>query len=674
MSLFLTNFSKLIAQNLTIDTKFDYSVAIESAKSTLIQQGLTPEKAEELEKLIGDPREKFPIGGVLNPDYLEYTHGQKGCFIICDAREGRYEIVRRVAETYSREASRHIVYGPEDSILIIYGLDADFAKAFNDLQKNNLRAIDLMIDTTILFKRHRVAKWKPLEHQIPFKDIDRIVEDYHSPGLEDVRHALEETKILLGGALVEDFATTERIHAFIGLNLFGQVPSTVHRGLLDSLLDDPDIARALVSVFRCKTAAFHYILELICDLPSELDLVTDKFNEIFANQKSDIRAETSTYVVAKSFVQLPKHVSANGKDPLGSTDKPEAVSMTQIKTRYLDTIPVETKKKYANKPIFERLNLIFLLLELDHLLPRDDDSVRASLSDSFSLLVEGVIEENRTRLIASFQPLIAEFEKVSKSAVKKLTDLFFKGNKGILQGMAGLDSYKKINAWTLGDLGKAFEKMNEIDLYQRIGIEFQKEFLEKYEAFVNLRNTIIHAKPDARIDNLADLTREITDAFRDGMFIIAYLSESVLQKDLSMVPVELLMSRSEIDDDEILGILNEINLTVEIINNRIGDLDPQIRDGFELLVVKINAMRFDNLHAEKRFQEALDLIIENSEHLIATLDGEEKSRVTKLLSKARNLGKDVGANTIANLITDILITTAPAYSEELIRLLKDIFT
>ena len=660
-----------IAKNLSKHNGLDYKDAISETNSKFLHLGFAEKKIREFEEEIGDPKSLFPIKAIINPKFLKHKLGIKSCFFVCDAREGRYPLLQGITDKHKEFSSRYIVYGPEDSIIQVYGIEDEFQQTFKELKDAGLSVYDLMVEDTIYYKGYPITDWEESDQGFSVQELNYLVEDFYSSGKDEIKKQYIKRGIILGGFLVENFNITQRIQALVGLNLRGRPSSETHANLITWFLQDEVISSVIKSFYSCSRGAYNYLIEIICDNPSQLDKVTDKFNEILKDKGRDLNAETSTYIYAKSFEIIPKFLGGDVSEPLKYTDTSDAAYLLEIKKKYIEPLAKSIHSKYAELEESQRIDLLVFLYETDKKLLAVKKEPEKKLVEALKLFAEGRILKSEDRLTSCLQPLIHEVEKTTKQATNKLLNLFFKGNKYAIKQLAGIHD-KQFADWTLGEYRATFEKINKNDLYELVDMHFEGEFLQSFSDFTTMRNNIVHGRRDKKWDNSSIMINDIENTFRRGIYIIMYLHKNIMNKDFMVPPEKLLFYQEKKDSsNDLLKEIRSVGFKVEIIEKKLNELDPSIKDLFTQVLIGIKVVEIEAKKGHKGVKEALDTIIQNNEKILENVTPEEKNKVQKILGFITESTKEVTWNTLANIIAQILISISPDYAQNFLSIIKN---
>jgi DNA-binding Lrp family transcriptional regulator len=143
---------------------------------------------------------------------------------------------------------------------------------------------------------------------VPIAPLE-IAEETVDDALARSAHSVDKTLasklmnagVVLGTVYHEDHRETGRIRAFVGVRLRDEFKPADRRRFEVALkeINPREIKRhfsePLISVYRCASPKFSYLIQLICDDQSQLDRLTDEIQDA-----SDAVWDTNTMIVAKN--------------------------------------------------------------------------------------------------------------------------------------------------------------------------------------------------------------------------------------------------------------------------------------------------------------------------------------------------------------------------------------
>lgn len=662
------NFMREMAKYL-IEEELDHTKALEDVRKRFAKAGISQEKFEQIVKKMGRPEKAFPVKAVINPKFIKDKFGVTPIYFVCDAREGKYPIVHEIMERYNGLASRYVVYGPEDSIIQLLSVPEDLDATLKELEDKGLEAYDLMVEESSIFKGLEVKDWKNPTIEFSPQQINKLVDEYFAEEYQDLRKKLEESNIILGGTVIEDYDETERIQALVGLNIHGRQTSSTHKNILDWFLEDEDIAAVLRSFYRCAIGSYNYLIEIICDKPSQLDYITDRFNDILKKKAARLKAETSTYVFAKVYETLPKYLGEGIADPLKFTNRGDSEQLLETKTFFIRPLSKDVHVAYAQLDEQTRANLLVFLYNANatanRLTKRKKKELLSSLRDFAGCSILG----DKRGTLNSAKSLVTTVEKSVRESTSKIAKLFFQRRKNAIIRLSGAKS-QSVDDWTLGECKQALESVNGLDLSKIFGVHFDGEFLQNLRDFIEIRNAVVHGRDLGVGKDITALNALIGNFFLKGFAIVSYLESSVSQREFRISPErysDISTKKERTVQEKLFSQLEGVGTRVKNIEVAITALSPEIREQFNALDVKVRAIEFEAIKDRNVTRDLINYLVKNQEEILDSVKPREKTRVRKMIGFLGEGTREITWNTVANILAQILMNLKPESASDLLK-------
>lgn len=662
-----TFFAKLVAQQLTYNPRLSEQEAIDRVKIQLLNWGLSEDKCEEFAQEYETLRPVFHHKGVLNPHYLEEQLGKKIFLHVIDAREGRYTLLKEFMESWTGEHSRFVLFGAEDVLVILYGTTED-EDAWTRYVKTERGwpVDDLPVVKTSFFKGYRVeAPHAEIISDISPSLINKIVDDYWDPALQDIRTRLEEANVLLGPTVFEDFQKTERVRAFVAVWVGGRYPQS-QESFEQILLRIPEFKQCVRSIYHCM-GRYHLVIEIVCNNIKELDRITEFMQK---PEGATYSIETTTFVVASTEVEALPTVSLETQAPWEEQIGAYGSLVRRIVAEEIIPKGAIMMRRFAELPDEEKLFLVQALEEIRRTLPSGiEPKWKEHIDNSKDQFIAGILEHSVPKLKQSVTSLSPAVEAACKRALRLTVEVLYLRNYSYAQRELRLPS-ANFNNYTLGWAIDAFRNINKNVYYKEIGLTFPRDFLRKLEYFKELRNEFSHKDPAEETRNFIVLSREVRDVLICGLEVINWLSAHILTRNtlpLSVVPTLLEMARSEAEE----GILAEVSISVQRSSEqvkelllRLNRLEREQRISAQKILQELaalSAIGSASSRQERLWRHRLDIILEKENEILSYLEEPAKSRTQALMSELRKAGGSISLNLLADAIWYILMNISPVY-------------
>lgn len=659
--------------------------------NALVSQGFSRDVVEKLYKKHMKISDTFAFKGLINPTYLEEETGKKFSFYVIDARHGRYAALSQLIKRWEGDLSRYIVYGPQDVILRLHGTDGETNLIYETLTNANYEFNAIEIGKVHYYYRHRVHPHLPGEG-ILNHDLTKLVNDWKSKEVSDeMKKQLLDTKILLGCVPMENLAKTHRMRAFVGVSFVGMVPARFRRGFLDYLLNIGEVQSCLSGVYECRTGPYAFVLELVTGDPRELDVATDKISFSYSGTG---KVETSTFIIAKAYEQLPL---LSKKESLVRT----GVNETYVS--YLEEIEEHFVPNLSKNQTLAYSKLLprkqhFLISSIDDLTSMDlselGDEDRHRFDESLQNFAVGCILDDKLKIENAVNLVSASLEKTCRESLVKLINTFFLGDFSRARkdlSLAGKNVWK----FTLGECHKSFEHWNK-SMYKNLFV-FPETILGFIIDFLKVRNPIVHGTP--RWIDIDSMIRDVKDTIFKGMNCVSWLQKNVVQRELEMVSVEdALKISAEIimehedgkkDLDKILtetlktqkvAIETQHLLTLMFTDfpethKQLIDKMDEIKDAHksdlaQMTQALMTAVTGNN---DAVLREAMNLIVGHREEILNNTKRMKLGISAGLIQFAKKTVREIPSQTLGNLISQIIINLSPKYLPVIVEMLSATF-
>jgi len=630
--------------------------AVSAALAELQAEGqLTSGQAQVAEQEFRSLGRVFQMHAVVNPALLKKA-GKKTFIFIVDAQKF-YSIMRGLMEKWQGETCRYVLFGDRDVLVILYGSEEQKDSWLSQIHGAEFAPDTLNVVDTPLIKGHLARSPDPGSGEgVPVAHIDRLVEDYWDPDLEEDRTRLEAQNVLLGPAVMEDMSVTERVLAFVAVWIQGPHPRS-RDAYTAFLLGTPGAAKHLRSVYQCE-GSYATVLEVVCDSLAELD----EFTEIIQTPSGGVRIETTTFVVAKAESQLmPKWSSVV---PEADQETGEySVHVRRIVESEIAARGVELTTHFYELPIDQQLFLTQALTEVrTHSLINIETDWEAEIETGIENFIRGVLRRNPTDLKSSVGCLARAVEGPCKRAVRLAVEALYGTNYGQAQKDLGLQS-AKLHKLTLGHCRNAFISINRNQSYQVLGIAFGDDAIERLGWFESRRNELTHEPTPAKYASDFQLfERDTRETWNHGLGLIGWLLTEVLPRNYQMTSIPQALRLREVAREG--QFLAEVKSSVAASKNELIDhitrLDQDQRLRMEEVMAALTrlSMMSEALPREEdEWWQRFEALQQSQDEILEQLKPEARSRAKEMIESIRRAGRDVAASAVGNLFFYLILNS-----------------
>jgi DNA helicase-2/ATP-dependent DNA helicase PcrA len=514
----------------------------------------------------------------------------------------------------------------------------------------------LQADTEVAQLRILQEAQQPLaasSENVPVEHIDRLVQNYWDPNLQEDRAQLEADGVLLGPAVLEALDITERVKAFIAVWIQGPHPRN-RDAFTGFLLRTDGISENLHTIYNCE-GSYATVLEAVCSSLAELD----HFTELIQTPPGGFRIETTTFVVAKVESELLPRWSSAIPDTAGAGEY--SVQVRRIVESEIASRGLELATKFYELPIEEQLFLTQALTEIQTYELHGIDSEWADeIKTGIENFIRGVVRETPTDLKNSVACLARAVEGPCKRAVRLTVETFYGTNYGQAQKDLALQS-SKFHRFTLGHCRNAFINMNRDERFQALGIVFDDDFVERLGWFENRRNELTHEPtPDKYVQDFQLFARDIRETWGHGLRLIDWLLAQVLERDYQTMSMSQAMKLLEVAREG--QFLREIKDSVAVAKRDIIDhvarLSDEQRGRIEEVMASLTRLSLTTGVLPKEQDEwwqRFETLQRNEEEILDHVRPEARGRAREMIESIRKAGRDVAASAVGNLFFYVIL-------------------
>lgn len=241
---------------------------------------------------------------VINPNWLSQARNVRFHFYLVDATAGWLDHLFQQTEALQSGVSHYILYGRWDSLIVLLGNDDEaneFLRTVGSIQ--TYEVVPFASRSVPLFHRYKPDTPSDCRESLELTIVNRLVQNYATPGLDSERLELERGNVILGPAWQFESLPEPTISAFVGVTFTrgGRAPSPDE--VLSVLLADDSVGRCLVHLFQIEMGLpFHYMAKLTCQNMGELDRAT---NAIGFTTIGRTGLEGDTFAVASGRERFP---------------------------------------------------------------------------------------------------------------------------------------------------------------------------------------------------------------------------------------------------------------------------------------------------------------------------------------------------------------------------------
>lgn len=585
---------------------------------------------------------------VPNPRFWRQQGRQRIAFFAVETPSHGYgELLDTLGEFPN--VSHYVCYGDVDVLVRAAGTDAELDRLEEYLNKGRFVARRHMVEDAPVFYGFVTEKVETRKSEISEEEMDLALAAPAHSVPEATRKALEECGAILGTVYHEDHRSSGRVRAFIGVQLrdalrpadrrrFEEALTKINPREIDAFFSEP-----LVSVYRCSSPKFGYLVQLICDDQGQLDRLTDEIQEL-----SEVVWNTVTMVVAKNE-ERPFLYSASSAE---QADAQVAASQMSDQ-RVLPLLQALRSSSPEMPPLFDsagpaqQLTAVSLYGEF----VEPDGELLPACFEPFALdLIRGVLRDRAPDIKNAGQALVRECVEPAHLEVAKLL------SRDVL---GGTDEYwhselKQSDAqywkWGLGVWGEyVYPHWNKHDLFGKLML-VPDSVLWSFKAVGQMRNRFSHARPEAGNRDLLQAAREAfahsAIVYRWSRAAVKTLADPAIR--FAAVRESILGSRSR-NAGKILAKLDSFQeQLLAVLAEHRNAVEPRVRDLADA-VLQIGAGKLDLTpdsldELEKRMLQVLD----------ASRQEEAKSGFAYLRQALRDLPPGVAASVLASMLSGAL--------------------
>jgi hypothetical protein len=508
-----TILNSIVYRILELQPSIGRDEAVAQAQSILRESDLVALSEADLDERIVEACERYRRKGVINPKWLE-SKNLRLHFFLANARPGWLEHLLSAGETDTQGISRYILYGEYDSLIILYGTQAE-AERQRAVMENDRYAdfLAFAAQSVPLLYRHPVPPVMGNGGGVTPETVNLIAKDYDRPDMLEEREKLLASRILLGPVWVPDEHPRERFIAFIGLALRGRHPVTPAE-MLAALLSHKSLERTLVHLFETVSGQpYKYFAKLVCKDQDELDHATNAIGTIRFGQ---VHVEGTTMVVANGVDQLPIWRSPGPPlEELGVL--PELEELEAAAIDLMGALGPDAPRRFNELTPSLKLGILGAIARIREHLPETSDPEEPKLGGEWSAGLKqaekqfgnGALDGGGAGLDGAVAAATNTVELAAKRAVRLLAESAFGLDYSAAQKELRLPG-KDFRKLTLGNIVQAFTAIRENPRFEAMWPALDSSRQESLALFTEERNRWAHGdkhdlSPSERVHNAAEV-------------------------------------------------------------------------------------------------------------------------------------------------------------------------
>ena len=636
------------------------------------------EIAQEISRL----QKEDTFKGVLNPYVLEKSAKRTLYFLFLDAKYGRYNDLQEFVKQFFENFCVYTLYGSQDSLIGLYATEDEIDHLFNLLDRAGFSPLLVGIKDTLIYYGYKVDKTirKSTLTKGQEKEINSIIDNFNTSEVsEEKKNELIKQNLILGPTIIEDYHSTNRIQAMIGLTFHKTMnhnaSSDFSKFLYQELDQNNALENSIRSIYKCSEN-FTYLIRIVADTMSDLDEITDLLNPE-SNTLSGL--ETKTFIFAKLNEVLPEYTRGDSLE-LDVSLEVEAEHIELIKSIEKEFItPLSRKDQQIYKELNrdQRLELIEALrkidtkqiMQLEYLKRISPIPIDETFTDQ---ILRGFINQKPSELVPAAVTMGAYVEEVLTNELKHCLSFIYpiynlKFSHDELKWPKG-----KIEEFTLGNIAEMFSRINDLDKFTNLKIEFPPLFFEELNTLIVLRNHAAHGVLVKYLnDNFSLWFRRIVEMHEKAYYIFSTIQNILYRDDLIEQALQTALLNINFSPDYQMKeeIISEIKLSNESIIKLITNSNEQNVNRFYAIIAEFKLLSADRHRFEAKAGKVIQYFDNNEELITAYLTPIEQSRLEKL---HRFLTKDLPADVFTNTLASILfgLVFNPDFEQIIMEIIK----
>jgi DNA-binding Lrp family transcriptional regulator len=641
-SLVLKTFAREYDKNPTADPKEISSSTMEILKSMGV-------KEEAANKYIAEATANGIIKCRLvpNPDYWEQEFNKRFCFFLMKVKSNKFQnLVDFISENFP-DTSWFVCYGDVDAVIRISGDNTDFQLIDEYLDSEKFRADPILVREVPYYYDHPVESNRDYgDIQYSPEQIDQFLQTPCHQLDRGIRESLEKTGIVLGSIAIEDHHSTNRLRAFIVIEVDTPMRPSIRRKFEDSLIKLNEEFKyskgsvPLTSIFRTYSAKYEYILEMIFDDQNQMDSFTDEIQRLHPSIENSV-----TYLVAKA--QNTPLSATRRRNKNAENQKIVTILEKEVISPRLDDfrawLPPEFEIPLKNADALAQFNAIAFFTELVTISLDQHQQVieitKPFLLDYFS----GILENKSRRMQDAGLGLIRDvIEPAHKELAKLILDEIFSGNSSEMQDVLKQRD-NKWDRWGLLAWGlHVYPRWNENPLLHAI-MEIDTTIQGILWSIGNTRNRFAHYPAKEQVVQVC------RDLFLNSYQLLEWIEFAKETVSNPKIPLDALrnISSSPTEINRLLQ-LKSVRYDYDLDEDEL--LEERIREDkrWKELLGEIEKILQGQNEINERLVELFDELV------IPQLNQKEASRLQKTLDYMKGVAGDLPVELLGAILYSLL--------------------
>ena len=388
------------------------------------------------------------------------------------------------------DVSSHILYGQEDSLLVLCGTEDEARVLEGTIREKPYYGLTVFTSTSVpLFYRYQTSAQKEHAELEDPSVVNDLVASCDAASDATRMAELMEQRILLGPTWTVSAIPSPHITAFVGISLKGRSYELQPGDLLRTLLRDPVLKVCLVHLFEIdRGLPYHCLACLSCRSMDELDRAT---NGIGFARVGRLGMEGKTLVVSSGQESLP---TVTSRRMVGIAPAPDIGYLESIASQIIASSGNEVVAAFNELSGLTQLALLRSLAELRQQVEKQewdeeretgirsaiDSFTRSALQDSDSIRMAGPVLEMTTTV-----------EGLMKHGLRRIVESVYAKDYSRAQNELKLPTrdFRKIS---LGKLVYALHEVKRHPGFATLESALEADWLDRLEDFANLRNKWAH--------------------------------------------------------------------------------------------------------------------------------------------------------------------------------------
>lgn len=464
--------------------------AVERVMEALTEASLLTDDLKALKQHLTSVSEGLHRRAVINPDWLSKVHDMQFYFFLVDAQPGWLDQLISQSESEETGYSQYILYGKWDSLIVLKGTQTEASEFLNRIRSTAYYDLqDFSSHNTLLFHRCPVTSITDTENPHDPSYINPLVDDYDTPKLKKRKEDLIREGVILGPAWQSTHQKSNRVSAYVGINLKGSYDQISNDKVLASLLENEVLRSSMVHLFEVdKGQPFQYFARLICANMEELDVAT---NAIGFTRAGRVAVDGNTFIVASGRHEFLNFRTTKIKGMKTALDLRDIERTAKLSITDLGEDAINTFNKLEAKT---QLVILQCLNELSSHLdnPAWDEPRDKNIKTSIRTFTNSILSSpEEISLSGAVIEIATGVESYVKHAIRRIVESTYGRDYGRAQKELKLPT-KDFRKLTLGKAVNAFHTLKEHGDFGFLVPALKDTWLQMLDEFTESRNVWAH--------------------------------------------------------------------------------------------------------------------------------------------------------------------------------------